>query len=125
MSYTVVHPVWVDRLNESITIGGPFDSIQQAIKSRKVSGDIILKDGRVFQNDVWLWDWEKRDTNSFARLCIKWTQAGWPQGKTPIDWHKQQKAKERLHWRQEQKKEKAEIKRRTAILCQLREIGLE
>lgn len=60
------------------------DSIQEALEKRKISGDIVIfNDGKLIgehyrvpkvnipQTYMWLFEWEKRDKNCYARRCLK------------------------------------------------------
>lgn len=54
-------PVVVERL-------GPFDTQDEALLHRKVSGQLLVYSGTtdVVENDSWLWDWEKKDYKCYA-----------------------------------------------------------
>lgn len=50
-------------------------SLEQCIDRRVVSGDLILDpDGRVRQEDDWLFDWEKTKPSCFARRAQRITE---------------------------------------------------
>lgn len=43
-------------------------TLVECFKARVVSGDLILTpSGEVLQGETWLFDWEKRDPNCYAR----------------------------------------------------------
>lgn len=54
-------PTVVERL-------GPFDTQDEALLHRRVSGQLLVYSGtvNVVENDSWLWDWERKDDSCYA-----------------------------------------------------------
>ncbi len=54
------------------TIYGAFLTMQQASKTRVISGDLVFNDsGEINQSEEWLFDWEKENPNCYARKAQK------------------------------------------------------
>ena len=50
------------------TIFGAYLSRKKAIELRTVSGDLLFdSDGKIDQNEDWLFDWERKDPNCYAK----------------------------------------------------------
>lgn len=61
---------------------GQYPTLEEAAKSRQVSGDLIIgEDNQIVKDDSWLWQYEKDDPKSYAARCIKdGVRLTWPAG---------------------------------------------
>lgn len=55
--------------SNKIVIASACPTLLSAKEQRKASGDLVVFHGtdRIVQDDNWLWDWEKRSVDCYAR----------------------------------------------------------
>lgn len=63
---------WFDTLDD-YQLCGKADSLDEISALRKVSGDLVVYAGttNVVTDPFWLFPWEKKDSESYARKAIK------------------------------------------------------
>jgi len=50
---------------------GNYPNLGAAAMARKMSGDLIFEDGKIVDDECWLFGWEKNDPSSYARRKIR------------------------------------------------------
>ena len=53
-------------LNSDHIVVSRSTSLKEIIEKRLTSGELIFFEGDLVDPDIWLWDWEKKDKNSYA-----------------------------------------------------------
>ncbi len=58
--------------NQDIVCSG-LRTLEEAFRYRQLSGDVVVdEDGKVVIDDLWLWDWERKDPQSYTARMIQW-----------------------------------------------------
>lgn len=55
-----------NKLNSDYIVVSCSTSLKEIIEKRLVSGELVFFDGQLVDPNIWLWNWEKEDKNSYA-----------------------------------------------------------
>ena len=63
---------WYDYFYRVHCVAASLTSLEAAKDARQQSGDVVVYHGSrdVVKSGAWLWDWERKDPNSYARKKI-------------------------------------------------------